>query len=325
MIENQNVDIAIQAKFASSPMNSIVPNDVIEKITKYVEVKSVESLLIERKRLDKKRSIVILGVTNFEIFSQRVGFNIIKGRTLDDSENELIVGSKMAKVLKLKVGDTFDFGDTKEYSIVGIYSSWLNFLNAGVLVDIKTARKISKREGKVSLAFLILKDSTKTASVVQKINREFPKLNAVEGEDFPNQIGSIKSVFYFSKIVSILTLFIAVAVLLNTFIMAIYERTKEVGILKAIGWSKKMILSVFLIESILLSFGGGLIGYLSSYPVLSIIQNNFTGVSMYIPSYPSIDIFFNVIIMCFVISVVSILFPVLYSMKIEIAKAIRHE
>ena len=325
IIETQNVDIAIQSKFSSTPMNSIIKNDVVDRIMKYDEISSIESLLVERKRLGKDNSVIILGLTNFQVFSQRLGFRIVEGRTLEGEKNELVIGEKMAKILNLKIGDKFNFGENQTYFIVGIFSSWLNFLNSGVLVDIEDARNISEKYEKVSLVFITLKDTFKTREVISKINSTFPKLHAVQAEEFPNQLGPIKSVFYFSKIVSILTLLIAVAVLLNTFIMAIYERTKEIGILNAIGWSKKMILSVFLVESMLLSFGGGIIGYFSAYPIMYILQNEFTNVQMYIPSSPSHEILLDVLIMCFLISVVSILFPVLYSIKIEIAKAIRHE
>ena len=122
-----------------------------------------------------------------------------------------------------------------------------------------------------------------------------------------------------------MTLLIAVAVLLNTFIMAISERTKEVGILSAIGWSRQMIVSIFLVESLLLSFGGGIIGYMCSYPVMSILLNNFANISMYLPEAPSLDIFSNVLLMSLFIGFFSALFPALYATKINISKAIRHE
>ena len=150
-------------------------------------------------------------------------------------------------------------------------------------------------------------------------------MRAIESQQLPDTLSPMKSIFYFSKIVSILTLLIAIAVLLNTFIMAISERTKEVGILSAIGWPRYMIISIFLVESLLLSFGGGIIGYLCSYPVMSILLSNFTAIGMYLPETPSINIFFNVLLMSLFIGLLSALFPALYGTKINIAKAIRHE
>ena len=325
VIEKQNVDVAVQSRFASTPISSIINAKDVKKISEYDEIKSIDSLLIERKRVQDNTLIFILGVTNFEIFSQRFGFTIVKGRSLQNPDTELVIGEKMAKNLNLDVGSKFSFSDEKEYLIVGIFSSWLNFLNAGVLIDFEIAQNLIDKPDKVSLLFLSLKNTTNTQSVIRRLNQEFPKLRAISGEQFPNYLGPIKSIFYFSKLVSVLTLVIAMAVLLNTFIMAINERTKEVGILNAIGWSQKMILSVFLIESMILSFSGGIMGYFISFPIMSILQDNFTSIYMYLPSTPNIQTFFNILWMCLIISIISILFPLLYSTKIVIAKAIRNE
>jgi len=325
LIENQDIDVAVQARYASSPISSVIKSDVAKEISAFEEVKTVDALLIERKRLKKDISVFVLGISNYQIFAQRFGLNLIKGRVAKEKSDELVIGEKMAHVLHLKVGDYFKFENKKQYKIVGIYSSWLNFFNAGLLVDLSSVQSLVGKDNKVNMLFLTLKDTTYTKNLITKINTKYPSLRAIEAEQFPNYLGPIKSVFYFAKIVSILTLLIAIAVLLNTFIMAINERTKEVGILNAIGWSKKMIISVFLVESLLLSFTGGLLGYLSSYPIMYLLQKNFTNIYMYLPNSPDMSIFINVILMCFVIAIVSILFPILYSTNIKIAQAIRHE
>ena len=325
LIAKQDVDIALQAKFASTPIASIIQEETINKILKYDEIKSTESIFIERKQLENDTSVFLLGLSDFDTFSQRFGFNLIDGRSLDKTKKELVIGEKMAKVLNLDIGAKFQLENNEEYLIVGIYSSWLNFLNSGLIIDIKTAQTLVQKPGKVNSLFISLKDPTQATQVINKLNKEFPKLKAIRGNQFPNSLGPIKSVFFFSKIISILTLIIATAVLLNTFIMAINERTKEVGILSAIGWSQGMIISVFFIEALLLSFSGGLIGFISAYPIMDILQNNFASIYMYLPESPNISMLFDLFLMCFGISLVSILFPILYTLKIKIAKAIRNE
>jgi putative ABC transport system permease protein len=176
----------------------------------------------------------------------------------------------------------------------------------------------------VSLLLLSLEDSTQTEKIVNKINEQFSQMKAVESQQLPENIGSVKSIFYFSKIVSVMTLLIAVAVLLNTFIMAISERTKEIGILSAIGWSRQMIIAIFLAESLMLSFGGALVGYLVSYPVMIFLQDSFPSINAYLPQEPTIGVFLNVSLMALLIGLLSVIFPAFYGTKIKIAKAIHH-
>jgi len=325
VLEQQDIDIAVQAKYAATPITSIIKNTTTEAITHMREIRSYDSLLIGRKRLQAKSRVFILGVSNFQAFAQRLGFNIVRGRALNDTSREIVIGEKLAKVYDLGVGSKVELDSGEKYLIVGIYSSWLNFLNSGIVIDLKYAQQLMDKPDKTSLLFLTLKDTTKTVEVIHKINKEFLDMRAIESEQLPNYLGPLKSTFYFSKIVSMMTLLIAVAVLLNTFIMAISERTKEVGILSAIGWSRQMIILIFLVESLLLSFGGGIIGYVCSYPVMYILLNNFSNISMYLPGAPSIDIFFNVLLMSLIIGILSVLFPALYGTKINIAKAIHHE
>ncbi len=325
VMENKNIDIAIQAKYAATPVSSVIDSATLDAITHLEEVKSFNTLLIGRQRLEGKASIFILGVSDFNAFSTQLGFNITKGRTLKKSHREIVVGEKMAALFALDLGSDLKLNSGKKYTVVGIYSSWLNFLNSGVVLDLQSAQELTAKPDKASLVFLTLNDTIRTSEVIAKINTQFPEMRAVESQQLPDYFGPIKSAFYFSKIVSILTLFIAVFVLLNTFIMAISERTKEIGILSAIGWSRQMIIAIFLLESLMLSFAGGVMGYLFSYPVMAIIQSKFTNMTMYLPSAPSIEVFFNVLVMCLIIGVLSIIFPALYGTKMHIAKAIRHE
>jgi putative ABC transport system permease protein len=325
VLERQNIDIVIQAKYAATPMTSIIDDKTVNAIVHLDNILTYDSLLIGRKRLYDQSPIFILGVSDFNVFARHLGFNIIQGNALQHKGREIVIGKRMAELYHLNTGDEVALSSGKKYMVSGIFSSWLNFLNSGIISSLEEAQKLMHKPGKTSIVFLTLDDTTKTAETIHKINEMFPDMRAIESQQLPDYMGSIKNIFYFSKIVSVMTLLISIAVLLNTFIMAISERTKEIGILNAIGWSRHMIVLIFLVESLLLSFGGGLIGYISSYPVMLILLNKFANISMYIPQSPSLDILLNVMIMSFLIGVFSALFPALYGTKINIAKAIRHE
>jgi len=324
-LDTQDVDVAVQAKYAATPISSVIDAQTVKAIESMSEVDSVYTLLIGRKRIEGKATVVILGVSNFSAFAQRLGFSIVDGRGFCDADHEVVIGEKISKVYGLKVGDDLELNGGKKYLIVGVYSSWLNPLNSGVVSSLPTIQSLVGKTDKASLLFLKLKDSTQSSAVVKNINKHFPEMRAMEIQQLPDYFGVLKSVFYFSKIVSVLTLFIAMAVLINTFIMAISERTKEIGILSAIGWPRFMVIAIFLVEALLLSVTGGVLGFLSSYPVMALLQSNFSSVSVYLPETPSMAVFFNVLLMSFVIGVLSTIFPAIYGTNIKIAKAVRHE
>jgi ABC-type lipoprotein release transport system permease subunit len=324
VITRQKVDIVIQDKFAVSPVTSSISYQTIKKIETNYNIESSQGLLIGRIRLNGRTPVFILGVTNTQILFKQVGIDITEGNAAKQS-NEIIVGVKMAKLSSLKVGDTIELKSGKNYKISGIYESWLNFINSGVIMNMKNAQILLKREKEVSLLFLSLKDPQNVKKIVKKINTDFPKMRAVESQKLPDFMGKAKTIFYLSEIVSIITLIIAAAILLNTFIMATSERIKEIGILKTIGWSEKMITSIFLIESLLLAFSGALLGYFASFPTLYILQNKFPSIATYLPTSPSLIVFGNILFLSLIVSIISIIFPAYISKQLNIAEALRHE
>jgi putative ABC transport system permease protein len=92
----------------------------------------------------------------------------------------------------------------------------------------------------------------------------------IEGEKISRKIGLGVSIFLFS--VGALTLIIAGVGVANVMYVVVKERTKEIGIKKAIGARKSYILSQFIFEALLLAFIGGTIGMLFSYGIVSIVR-----------------------------------------------------
>ncbi len=325
MFDANSIDIVVQAAYASTPVSSKIPLKFSKDIMLLEGVHSVESVIMARKRIAGKKSIFVMGVSHFEVFTQQLGFNLLKGRMMHAGKAEVVVGERMALLYKLKSGSLLELAKEKEYKVVGVYASWLNFLNTGVLMNLNMAQELLSQREKVNMFFIALDDTTDTSKILKTINSLYPELRAIESAQMPDTLGTIKNMFYFSKIVSALTLLIAIVVLLNTFIMAVSERTKEIGILSAIGWSRIMIVTLFFVEAMLLSCFGGLLGYALTFPVMILLQDIFPSIYMYLPSSPTLFTFIEVMIVCIAIAFLSILFPSFYGTKMQIAKAIHHE
>ena len=327
VLKSESIDIAVQDRYASTPVSSMIELKHVTEITKIEGIASYEMLLIARKRLQGVQggTLFILGVSTFTTFANQLGFNLSEGHLPVQNSNKVVIGDKTAQLFKLGVGDSLNFGEAYKYPISGIYSSWLNFLNAGVVMDLVAAQKLSRKEKTISLLLIELDDPMQTEFIIEKINHEFPMLRAMESQQLPNALGSIKSFLYFFKIISFITLFIATAILLNTFVMVIGERTKEIGILKAIGWPRLRILMLFFIESLFLSVFGGVLGFLLAFPVITWLKNHYISIALYLPDAPEVYTLVTIVSISIFVSLLSTLFPLLYGTNISIAKALRHE
>ena len=142
----------------------------------------------------------------------------------------------------------------------GIYSTQTNgFDSATVFMPLAKAQAITQTENHASTIFVLLKDKAQTDAVVAALQsssyKVFPwtKLNEliIQFEDMAN---SYMVIFY------LIVLGVTATVIVNTLIMAVFERTREIGILSALGMKGRSILMMFLAESTLLAVGGVIMG-----------------------------------------------------------------
>jgi len=101
----------------------------------------------------------------------------------------------------------------------------------------------------------------------------------------------VKNLFYLSDIVAFTTLIIASIILINTFLIEVHERTKEIGILHAIGWNKLLIVYVFIIESLVLTISAGLLGFISSIAFLKYLQSAYQKIQVFLPDHLDASMF----------------------------------
>jgi ABC-type lipoprotein release transport system permease subunit len=187
--------------------------------------------------------------------------------TADDRQGVLI-GQALADKLKLKTGDQINLsvntsnGDVAQqlFTIRGIYSTHTNgFDSVTVFMPLAKAQTITQTENHASTIFILLKNADETAAVASALQSSqyqvltWTQMNELilQTEDMAN---SYMVIFY------LIVLGVTATVIVNTLIMAVFERTREIGILSAIGMKSRRILAMFLAESTLLAVGGVLIG-----------------------------------------------------------------
>lgn len=128
---------------------------------------------------------------------------------------------------------------------------------------------------------------------------------------------------YLLAAIGFVSLLIAAIGIINTMMMSIYERTKEIGIMKVIGCSMKNIVQMFLAEAAYIGLFGGLLGLLASYGLSAAINNvtaksGFVGI---IPPYLAI----GAVIFSVTIALLAGIYPAMRAMRLSPLTAIRNE
>jgi putative ABC transport system permease protein len=323
-IETFQIDLTVQSKSASSPFGSKIPYADYEALSNVEGVQSVSSLVIGPIKTSWNSYFVIMGIAPVEAFAERLG--ILDGRMLEAGKREIMLGQDASEEAKSRVSDRLSLSEQEEYVVTGIYSSGSKMLDNAAILDIGDAQRILNRDGFISLAFVRLKQGASVEDAADRIEAGFPGLSVMRSGDFAGQISLIQIVDTTAWVVSIIALISSCIVVMNTLIMAVSERTKEIGVLMAIGWSRARIMRTIIWESLIICFIGGLLGNLMSLALIWGLQYVHSG-GLWL--WTSVSGTPRIMLMSMGISlllgVLSSLYPAFLSTRLLPTEALRHE
>lgn len=287
-------------------------------------------------------NIIIRGVD--ENYLQTASYILDQGRNFSvqeayDGANVALIGAEMVSKLFPKdvdpMGKLVTIGDGK-YTIVGILKSkGSGFGETGdrlVLLPFTNVRQYFNRPNmnfKISIHPNSPQLMDAATGEAEAVFRNIRKLNIADDSDFIVEksdnlvnilLDNIKYVTMAATVIGLITLLGAAIGLMNILLVTVAERTREIGIRKAMGANSKTIRQQFLIESIVIGQLGGILGIF-----LGILAGN--GVSLLIGS--AFIIPWNWIIggvtLCLLVSFASGVFPAIKAAKLDPIEALRYE
>ena len=189
------------------------------------------------------------------------GINIVSGHG-PEAMNEVVIDETKARNGNLHVGDTLKPFGTGDYRIVGIYSPESG---ARVKMSLEAMQQALESPGKCTLIFLKLRNPNQLAEVAARINRELPG-NTIQptSEVFTSFEKSIPYLGVFLRVLVGLAAVVSALVVMLAMYTTITERTREIGILKAMGASRGYIVGIIEKEAILISVIGLIAGFIVS-------------------------------------------------------------
>jgi putative ABC transport system permease protein len=160
------------------------------------------------------------------------------------------------------------------FTIVGILEhSGVKNIDTAVLMKLEAAQRLSGRSGSVSAVLLTAKDINMVTDLSEQLSREFPEFDVITQNDLlKNAEKMMEMPNRFMGMISLTVLMVAVLVVMNVMMIAVTERTKEIGILRAIGAKKRTVLEMIVLEASILSLIGGVLGALMVVPAAYIMD-----------------------------------------------------
>ena len=185
---------------------------------------------------------------------------LVEGR-LFEKPTEVMVSRLVAEALRVKVGMKVPVFGT-EYEVTGIYESDIPWENGGIVIHGDVLGKQLGRGDNYTLLFVYTSEEAR-GGVRARIEAELPHLRAIPPREFTNTFAEqLAIVDEFISLITVIALVVGVLGVLNTMMMSVSERTREIGTLRALGWSRGRVVRCILLEGLLLSCVGGAFGLL---------------------------------------------------------------
>ena len=246
----------------------------------------------------------------------------------------VVIGVSTASRFGIKVNDTVTLsptsgGKSKTFKVVGLLRSvGAGEMDIGCFMSLESAQDLLGKEGYVSAFLVRLQNPQLGEEVEQALKQMFPKAEITRQEELMRQIDRIMSIIN-GVLLALAAISLGVGGLgiLNTVMMSVHERRREIGMLKAVGAERWHVLLLFLSEALIISLIGGGIGCGLGLAGVYLIQwfVSTLGLELTIPLLISPSVLATAILIAAGIGVIAGLYPSWQAANVPPVEALRYE
>ncbi len=275
--------------------------------------------------------------------------SLVKGNYFTSVEdNPIVIGQQLADKLHAKIHSRIVMtlqttqGDITygAFKVTGIFRTHnTDFENLNVFVLRKDLQRlIDFPDNTVSAITVLLNNTDDTKAITTQLKKQFPDLQVQGWQELSPMLQTMSGTMEEFSLIFVGIILIALAFgIINTMLMAVLDRTREIGMLISIGMSPGRVFRMIVLETVLLSLTGGVIGVLLS--VGSIVYFGKAGINLSMIGqgvnalgyssmvYPQLGIGFYVqlAVLVIIISIIAGIFPALRAIRMNPAEAVRGE
>ncbi len=315
----RGTDIVIRSAgggFMAQPFDS----NLINEVRQVPGVGAASNLLTEVLSVEQTPIIVVSGREWGSFLWDSL--NIVEGRKPKNAEEKAVVlGTLAAESLQKKPGDTVTI-EVEDFTVVGIADGKAAVENGSIFVAMPHLQKLMQKENRVNFINVRLAENATQEAVQAEIKKRFPTYRVDTAADVTNKNEGVKTFEAMNWGTSAIALLVGVFGVMNTMFMSVTERTREIGILIALGWRRARILQMILFESIALCAGAGVLGVVTGILMLKILAIT-PFLAGKLEPYVGLDLSAFAFGLAVVVGLLSGLAPALHCTKINPSLALR--
>jgi len=262
-------DFSVAQKGVAEILSSNLTNRDLQNVRSTPGVASAIGVYVATENLNADNPVFIeIGIDPSDL--QGFGVRVLSGRPYGPtSPHEVMLGWRAAQNFGLHVGDQFKaLGTTNR--VVGIYTTGNSFGDSGAMFPLPVIQGYNRVPGQMTLFFVKVEPGQAVVKVQNTIDRMYPTIRTAE------QFGRADTnlVFLRAAVTSstVLAILIGAVIIGNTMLLSLFERTREFGLLRAIGWARTRVVGLIVGEGVILALIGSCIGLVLAVVAVALLK-----------------------------------------------------
>lgn len=323
ILEVGKADFTIIQK-GTDPLSSAIQVRDLDDMAKTPGIKSLVGALLETDKYDASHPAVIqVGLTPQA--QGPFGVVILDGRSYKaDSPDEVMLGVALSQSIHKRVGDTLRIGG-KTRRVVGIYRTGISFGDSTMMFPLSTLQAENQVTGYVTLGFAKVDQGTSIPKVKATLKKQFVQYAPIASlTDFGRNDNTLTLINAANTGGTILAAIIAISGVLNTTLLSFFERMREFGVLRSIGWSRPRIVTLVLGEAAVVGVVGAAIGLVLGWAAVNVLQNLHALRGYFVPTW-EVGVFARSLSFAIGVAILGALYPAVRAAFLSPLEALRRE
>jgi putative ABC transport system permease protein len=334
MYQTRDVDIIVSRAGVAQLMLGRLNQHLGDRLRELPGVRSVDPMMLDLVSF-KDPPLQAVYIFGWEPESKLMDdISCSRGRTLKRGDkNKLLLGDSLSRNLKKGVGDKILVEET-ELEIIGIFNSGNVLQDSSGIMPLVELQELMQQQNKITLFMVRVDEGPNKAARVEalchrieeiKDERGRPIMSASDTQQHVRDSLELRVIKTLSFVTSFIALFIGIIGMLNTMMIAVFERTREIGTLRAVGWPKSRVVGMIILETLILALFGVVLGIGMSMALTWSLHTFFKEIGPSIPSLPSPVVVVEAILLALGIGLLGALYPAFRASRLLPTEALRHD
>jgi putative ABC transport system permease protein len=242
LIHLGRADFGLFQSGVSDATRSLLPTRLERQVARDPGVASTARIFLHVTTVQGRQSSLVFGLAPDEFPARRLTL-------LAGDRSGALVGDAGAKAFHVAPGSELTV-DGRRFRVSGIFHSGDRFEDQGVVLPLPVVQRLAKRAGEVTTLAVTAKLGHRPAEVARRLERRYGITAIVEPGEAVKVDTSSRLVIDVGWVISVLALIVGGVGVANTMAMSVFERVREIGILRAVGWPGRRIAALIVSEAL---------------------------------------------------------------------------